>query len=263
MKTHQVLKKYFDRKKSASSGFSMRMLAKKLDISPSFLSRVFSGDKPVPYKLLLQLKDSLDIENEVLSGLLTSEEFVEVRKQERAVAQAVESELNEWNYAGQKQFSILRQWFYLAILEYTTLDGYDGNLDLMSERLGITKPVLEIAVREMASLGLLVEVNGILKKSKEKVRWASANSHSEVRRFHDQMMTKAKEQMHSFTSSEDFAKRLITGITVTASKDRIEAAKRKLNECLHEIANDLTESPGTEVYQLAAQFFPLTKNNNS
>ena len=63
MKTHELLSKYVERKKS-QYGVSLRSLAGQLEVSPSFLSRILSGKKPVPYALLLKMKTVLDIDPE-------------------------------------------------------------------------------------------------------------------------------------------------------------------------------------------------------
>lgn len=73
------------------------------------------------------------------------------------------------------------------------------------------------------------------------------------------MMKKAQEELMKKHSDIDFEKRLMTGITFTASPEKIRDVKKKLSDALHEIANDLIDDNGTEVYQLAAQLFPLTK----
>ena len=73
------------------------------------------------------------------------------------------------------------------------------------------------------------------------------------------MMAKAQHELSEKNTESDFEKRLITGITLTASPEKIAEAKKKLAEALHDIANDLIEGEGTQVYHLAAQFFPLSK----
>jgi hypothetical protein len=101
--------------------------------------------------------------------------------------------------------------------------------------------------------------NGQFKKANVRLRWGSAKSLAEIRNFHDQMLAKAQETLRQQTEDADFQRRLITGITVSANPEKIEAAKRKLAECLHEIANDLTAEPGSAVYHISGQLFPLTK----
>ncbi|RYZ95173.1 MAG: DUF4423 domain-containing protein [Proteobacteria bacterium] len=87
----------------------------------------------------------------------------------------------------------------------------------------------------------------------------SAKPNADIRRFHASMLERAQRELQHAVNEEDFERRLITGITISASPEKIAAAKQRLAECLHEIANELIEDKGTEVYHLAAQLFPLTK----
>ena len=85
-----------------------------------------------------------------------------------------------------------------------------------------------------------------------------------VRAFHDQILEKAQMLLRNETSEDEFSRRLISGLVVTATPEKIEAAKKKLSEFLHELADELMEGEaGTEVYSLAAQLIPLTKKDQS
>jgi len=251
MNTHVILKKYFDKKKADGRGFSLRGLAKKMNVSPSFLTRVLKGEKSVPPKLLESLKIHLDIEPEVFSALL--------EQQPKKSRKKVDTQLETWQLTETNSQRILRQWFYLAILEFITLKDFNGEREQIAKRLGLGLTTVEVALNEMISLGLIEVDNGRLKKTTARLRWGSAKSLAVIRNFHDQMLEKAQEELRTKTSDEDYARRLISGITISAPRSKIEAAKQRLNECLHEIANDLTsDEDGTEVYQLSAQLFPLT-----
>lgn len=259
MKTHLLLKKYVTKRK-----ISLRSLAAELELSPSFLSRVMSGAKPIPYALLLRLIDALDIEPEIASTLKNSHSVqLEDLKAPRKGPAEVQTSLQEWELAETPDFNILRQWFYLALLDITTLTNFDGTTKMMAQRLGLSLTATEIAVRELLAKGLLVEEKGRLRKTRKKLRWGSAQALNDIRHFHDQMLEKAQIELRQATSQEEFSRRLIMGITVTASERKIEAAKKKLSECLHEIANDLIQETGDEVYHLSGQFFPLTKGTRS
>lgn len=260
MQTHEILLKYLDKKKSSTPGFSLRSLARRMDLSPSFLSRVFAGKKPIPYALMLRLAKQLDIEPELLSVIKEAHQHaVDGEQAPRKGRAKMQSPLEDWDLAGKNDLAILRQWFYLPILEMMSLADYDGSVSMIAERLRIAPTTAAITVRELIALGLLTEKDGRLGKVNRKLRFGSAKSLREIRQFHSQMLGKAQEELRDFTEEADFARRLITGITLTAAPSKIEAARRKLAECLHEIANDLTEDEGTEVFHLSAQLFPLTK----
>lgn len=260
METHQLLKKYFDKKKKATPSFSLRWLSQKLEISPSFLSRIFTGEKAVPYAVLLKLQNYLDIEVEVFAGLKAAHSGkTGGNNSPRKGKAAMKTSKEDWALAGDSSLRVLSQWFYLPILEFITLGNFDGTADQIARRLGLSKTAVEIALQEMLSLGLVVLNNGRHQKADIKLRWASAKSLAEIRKFHEEMMQKALENLRGQSGKKEFDRRLITGITLTARSEKIEAAKQKLSECLYEIANDLTAEEGDQVYHLSAQLFPLTK----
>jgi uncharacterized protein (TIGR02147 family) len=267
MTIHLILQKYLQKKQKSQSGFSLRLLAKTLEVSPSFLSRVLSGQKPVPYAMLLKLKSLLDIEAEVFESLRASYDETATApkasvKNPANVKVRVKTAVDGWELTEKSSLGALRQWFYLPVLEFLTLKNFDGTTEQIARRLKVSKTAVEIATSEMLSLGLIEIDNGRFRKTAAKLRWGSAKSLKEIRRFHEQMLVRAQETLQSPATDKDFKARLITGITLTANPEKIEAAKRKLSECMHEIANELTGEEGTEVYHLATQLFPLTDSDD-
>lgn len=264
MKVNRTVLRYFKRKKQSNRGFSLRALARDVDISAPFLSRVLRGEKPMPYFLLLKLGPILEIEHEVMIALKREYQppfDVSPSVGHRSENPESKAPLDGWDLVNQQAYEVsLRQWFYLAILEFTTLKNYDGSADTIAQKLGISPVSVGIAVRELAAAGFLKEVDeGRFIKTNKKFRWGSSKSIESIRRFHDQMLEKAQIQLRTRTDAKEFERRLITGITLTTSPERINDAKRRLSEFLHELAEDLIDDNSTEVYQLAAQLFPLTE----
>jgi uncharacterized protein (TIGR02147 family) len=263
METNRVLKKYFEKKKASHPGYSLRQLSLRIGVSPSFISRIFSGERPVPFPLLLRLCRELDIDAEMTqalreSHLATLEGLPSAKAPLRGKAE-IRTKMEEWEPGSKPFFQILRQWFYIPIMEFTKLNGFDGRIETIALRLGLSPTAVEIAVREMISLSLLKSENGLIKPMHRKLRLASPKALKEIRRFHDQMLGRAQQCLRTETDTDDFRRRLITGITVTASPEKIDEAKKKLGEFLYELANELTEEQGSEVYHIAVQLFPLTR----
>jgi uncharacterized protein (TIGR02147 family) len=257
--THETLRKYFERKRDFSAAFSLRSLARRVEVSPSFLSRILSGQKPVPYPLLLRLESALDIEPEVFSSIRLAHQLEE---SSAVVARKGKAEmitqLADWDLATPEAIGVLRQWYFIPILEVTRLEGYDGKVESIAKLLRLPLTTAEQAVKELTALKLLVEEDGKLVKTRRKLRIGSGKPNADIRRYHGAMLERARRELLS-AAPEDFEKRLITGITITASPEKIAKAKQRLAECLHEIANELIAEDGSEVYHLAAQLFPLTK----
>jgi uncharacterized protein (TIGR02147 family) len=192
----------------------------------------------------------LNVEPELLAGQLPAKK----PKRSDEVSSAVE----DWSIAGTEALPVLSAWYYVPILELTTLEDYDGSAGQISQRLGLAPKITETALRELLGLGLLFRESGRYRKTEKKLRFTSSRPNPHIRKFHDEMLEKSQQALRQATSEADLERRLISGITVTARPERVQDAKRKLAECLHEIANDLAAEPGTEVYHLAVQLFPLT-----
>lgn len=271
IETHAILQKYVERKKRASPGFSIRNLAKQLELSHSFLSRVLNGKKPIPYPLLIRLCKVLDVESEVLETIKAAHTVVlddgaktEGTRSPRRGKADVESSIEGWSLGGGKhakrQLRILRHWYYVPILDLTLLENFDGSIAMIGERLGISTTVAEIAVRELTAAGLLQIENGRIAKTDPKLRFGSGVSLAEIRSFHLQMLKKAEEELKKRVSQEDFDNRLISGMTLTMPKDKLEQVKSQLSEYLHQLVSETVAGGGDEVYYLALQLFPLTRS---
>ncbi len=253
MKAHEILKEHFERKKRA--GYSLRALARDLGVSPAFVSNVFAAKKKVPLKLAEKLVRILDIDKE--TALEIRRQLLPPDDKSSSVYKSPASSTN-WKVTSKKGLSALKQWYYLAAMECTLLEDYDGSAEYISRRLEVPLPSIRVALKDLVSLGLLIEKDGRVQKPSRRLRFSSSESQQEIRNFHRQMLRRADEELGN-SSPEAFEKRLITGLTITADPARLAVAKKMLSDSLHEIANYLSSSSPGEVYHLSAQLVPLTK----
>ena len=91
------------------------------------------------------------------------------------------------------------------------------------------------------------------------MKFTSHISRSEFRNFHAQMLKKFLRDLPRHSEEREFQKNLVLGISVAVRPEKLEYAKRKLSECLLEVAQELSAGDCTEVYHLSLQLFPLTK----
>ena len=261
---HEILSGHFEKKQKANPGFSMRSLARTLDVSPSFVSRIFKGGRSIPYSMLSRLAEALDIDAEIFSKLknLYLEEGGEVSAPKRDKLK-VKTQLADWELPEKAGFLALKQWFYLPLLEMTTFAGFDGSSTVIAQRLGLAKETVEVALRELESVGLLKIEDGIPRKIARKLRWSTVKFLPAVRVFHDQMLARAQNLLRHEPDTDEHARRLITGLVVATTPEKIQKAKERLSDFLHELAEDLMDvDEPSEVYSLGAQLIPLTKKDS-
>jgi len=261
----EVLLRFFEKKKAERRGFSVRSLALRLNLSPSFTSQVLNGRRSVPLELAEQLCAALDLDKE------TRDDVFSKLFRERGLSQKVArlsgipndetpNERNEadWKLRPKQQFDVLVDWTGLAILDATLLVDYDGSPDFIASRLNLSLESVRETLDHLIKNGLLVLRDGVLKKTDFFLEFNSGKNQEEIRAFHKQHLENAKRILTDQVSDEDRERRLITGLTITASEKKVAWAKIALNSFMRHLATDLGSSEAEDVYHLAIQLFPLT-----
>jgi uncharacterized protein (TIGR02147 family) len=253
---HLILNKAFRRLKKRNPSYSLRALGRDIGLSAPYVSRLMKGEKPLTIEHI-----------ETFSKVLKMDEIsiVSLRK---AVVHSMfgatdfmpqPSPVVEVEEANDKEFSILEQWYNITILDLTTFEKIPHDTSYLASRLGIKESEAHFAIQKLVSLGYLEIENGILKKTQTLVRFPTTRSHPVVRDYHRAMLKKASDAMLA-TELEDFEKRLVAGISVATNPEQIAKARARLTEALYEVCEILRQGEATEVFQIAAQLFPLTRS---
>lgn len=266
---NRILSAYWQ-KKTQNSNYSLRALARDLEISPSYASSILNGHKKLPLNQIKDWARLLDMD-EMAQSLLQQATFWQSLDTEQKNVFSEMSELHNYrkplsqmkDYLPQhrKRFSLLENWYNIVILDLATCVQFDENPEWIAKVVGISVAQAQESLNQLIFHKLLIQRDGRWTKNKSKLRFSSSQSHKSIRRYHNQMIRKAVHELNSSHQQKIFEKRLITGVTLAANQQKIEAAKKLLNEALHEASNTLTEGDCTDVYQINLQFFPMTKIN--
>ena len=254
-KISSILSEYLERKKKSRPGYSLRALARDLDVAPSFLSAVFNGKKLVPPAQIGKLAKILEID----AATLIEIKRLAMPEELRSAATRPLAETPTISIIPARETSVLlRQWYYPVILDLTTCTDFGGSVDEIGSRLGLHPEATAVAVRDLLGAGLLEEVDGRLRKTEMILKVSSNRSRTEVRRYHLQQLERAQQELQQRTSDEDLARRVITGMSIATEPERIPVARKMLADALAEIAEYLASGEGSEVFQLSAQLFSHT-----
>jgi len=262
MAPHEILKLYFERKKLTFPSYSLRALARDLDVSPAYASTILSGKKSLPetrFKDLIRVLDLDDIATLQLKNSLYPEEK---RKSENGQPQLKKEDLdfiNKYKPLEKKKYEILNNWYNIVILDLTTCKDFVSDPAWIARKLKITQLEVEIAIENLKYHGLLDLVDGKLQKIDTKLRFPTKISQSVIRKFHKQMIKKAYEELDSKIDEKDFSNRLISGSTFALNPEKMELIKEKIQNALYEVSNMASEGTCESVYQFNIQFFPLSR----
>lgn len=221
--------------------YSLRAFAKRLQVSPSTLSELLRGIRPVTRKQAEKLARLL-----ALSPSQKEELFGEAQ-----------GSLPPLAYQGlaQDQFELVSDWVHFAVLSLTETKDFVASPEWIAERLGISLTRADRAWERLRRLGLLVRRRG---------KWESAapryESPDEIRlpalqNAHAQHFELARKSLQEL----ELEVRDFTGITMAIDPSKLKQAKKKIREFRDEISKFLESGEKQEVYQLAVQLFPLSK----
>lgn len=263
----EIVNKSFKKKQAENSHLSMRWLARSLNVSAPMMTRIFKGERKLPPQLVPKIAALLDIDREdqerLLKALLQEKGYTQESMKAQLVEEIEKKERVEraeipWIRPPAKTFDLFKAWYLIAILDATLLKSYDGTAEFLSRRLKLDLKVVQDAMEELTEAGMLERVDGHLKKSARFLELRSSQSLASIRKLHMDHLEKVKKLLETKISDEDKEKRLVTGITLTGSKDKIAVARIKIAEFMQELTKDLASGEPEEVYHFAVQLYPLT-----
>ena len=239
-KMSQILRSALKRKQAARAGYSLRALARDLEVSAAFVCNIMSGKRHLPKERLKDFCHFLELEvlerEELIKSVVLDGFSLRILSQRHRPEQKLKTRKSADTIDG----GFLSSWVHIAILEGLTLSPPHNDPDELRARLGLTIGQFNDSLKILLKAGMITESKGRFKKREEHLYVVAGRSKKEIRAFHEMMILKAREELTTKTSSEDFQRRLINGFTIAVNAEASEG------DC-------------TDVYQYNLQFFPLTK----
>lgn len=262
----ELLKKASSSLKKERPGMSVRAVAGRLNVSPSYWSKVLRGERPLTPQLLPRVVRVLSLDVQQIAELQRS--ILENIEQEqlspatgiRIARAAKDSPVSGYKNLGESEFWILEQWFHIPVLNACTL-AEKPDARVIAKKLGVDVLKVEDSIQKLISTGFLkVGSGGELERTNLQIRFPTSRSHPKIRQFHACMIEKAHREITQASAPENFEARLISGVSFAGSKEKIQEARLILEEAMYRAANLMSQDVDCEeIYQLNVQLFPLTK----
>ncbi len=224
----EILKSQLKRLKKQNPQYSMRALARDLNLSISFVSAMFNGQRPIPFSRLPIIKEKLKMDS--LQGDLLDRSLA-VEKMKTAPAHVtntyqpkLESPLNDFEQVPSKNFEVIEKWYNIAVMDLISCSDFVDDRDLIAARLGITESQVRQAFQVLQSNGLIEQRAGKWIKTQARIRFPIRNSQAITRNLQTQFIQLGLKNLNEQTSQSDFEERLATGLTFAANPDHLEAA---------------------------------------
>ncbi len=259
------MRSVFSEKLARNSSFSLRAMARLLDISPSMLSGLFNGKRNLSLKAAYIVGKKLGLDGEELDYFLLLIDYertddIEVKKDIWDRIKRINAS-NKSHSLDIDKFRFISDWYHMPILELARLD-LELTPQLISYKLGISEVEAELALDRLERLDLIIpSIRGKFESVDDRLLVTSNIPNKALQNFHTQMLTKGIESMSVQKDDE----MLTTTETLLFSKSKVKEVDRAIDECVAKvvaIASKCQEADKEDVYHLNVQFFNLTSENN-
>jgi len=258
------LSDFFSFLKKSKSDFSVRALAKKIGVSPSYFTMIISRKSGLSDQGLALLQDSLGLrrdEHTYLVHMVKLSDAPNLEEQVEAYKRLTRSSLfKNKKMTDLASHKYLSNWYYVAIREMAA--SPDFKLDPMWIRSRLKKKISLTQIRE--SLDFLVSAGLILIDEKGKARASGKNVVCDgpvyklaLTEFYKQVYELAIDSIYH----TDREQRYFTSHTMAVSKEKYEDIKTIVDEARERIRNlVLEESPQEKkVYHVSFLLYPFTE----
>jgi uncharacterized protein (TIGR02147 family) len=266
-----IIKQSIKRIQLGNPQFSHRALAKKLNVSHSFLSALLTEKKKWPLDLLDKVAEVLDLDElnmNQLGAAIIDDQLSELKQNSKIMKNFIKKShsnfsnttnaLQKYAEIPQNKLNLLSHWYFVTLLDLCTCDNFQLDFKWISSRLGITAYEAEFAWNFLVTKGFVVQKNSQWIKSDKDVRIPTKSVQNLVQKHHQEMILKGISHMNENRDATAFSQRLIAGVIAATNMDNLSQCKDYLHNSAYEAAQQLSDGPCTELYQIYVMLYPIT-----
>lgn len=247
------IKEDFSLKQRNNPHYSLRAYARDVGIHPATLSQIIKGKRPLP------LKDSNAVAAKLNLGPKEKTLFIESLTRSKSAIDLIKiNNIDDRLMLDESYYQIIAEWEHYALLELFNLKDFKRTKEEVAHRLDLTINRTEVVINNLMVCGLLeVGKDGKLSKVHSDIRTTEDITSQALRESHKETLQMGKEKLEQVAIElRDFS-----SSTLALDLSKLPEAKLIIREFRQKMAALLEDGERTEVYQLAIQFYPLTKTN--
>lgn len=225
--------------------YSLRSFARKLELSPSALSEILRGKRPLTVKSARRILERLCIAPPKTENILAS--FSSGRRNVAA---------NEFRQLNMDYFHVVSDWYYFAILSLAETKDFRDDPDWIARRLAITGAQARTALERLERMEMLARGgDGILRPTGVQYATSSDIADLSIRKQHRQNL----ELAHRSLDRDPVDGRDFSSMSMAIDPALIPEAKNRIKEFRRELCAFLESGEKKEVYRICIQLFPLSR----
>lgn len=246
----------FDEIRAKNAAYSLRALARRIDVSPSTLTRILNGERAVSRPLAERICTKLCLDPQQRADVMSA--FPSSRRYRKSGAVQARPDETDSSFLqlSTDQFHIIGVWYHFAILSLLRTKDFQNDPAWIAERLGISVAESKEAMERLLRLKVIEQKpDGSYVRTSRRVRTTDDILNVSLQKAHHQNLELAQEALIEVpVELRDFS-----AITMPASPHLLPKAKELIRKFQDDLSELLESESGTEVYKFCTQLFPLTK----
>jgi uncharacterized protein (TIGR02147 family) len=259
-----LVRRELEQRSSKNPRYSLRAFAKALGFEATVISQILSGKRIPSFKTAQRLIQNLNLDptsaQDFLASLAETQKNRGLQhmnpffKQIFSTAALTQSSMHDLSI---DYFRTIADWYHVAIMELTFVEGFQSNFSWIAKELGITVLEVKLAIERLIKLGLLQNKNGKLTKTQERLTTADKHLTTPALRSHQKQIL---EKAVSSVENDPIEIRNMSGMMMAADPKLIPEAKKMIEEFNSKVSRFLQSGRKTQVYQLHVSLFPIQKS---
>jgi uncharacterized protein (TIGR02147 family) len=260
-----ILKAKLEERCKANPRYSLRAFSRDLGVGPGRLSSILNHRIGLSEKAAKQIGTKLGLTSEETNYFCQLVVASDSRsKEKRNLAQkylmAHEESKNSYLTIQLEVFKVISDWYHFAIVDLIKTKGFKNDLEWVSNRLGISKYEVEMAINRLKKLDLISERKGFLIDNGQALATPTDIPSEAIKNFHRQVIQKALNAL----TLQSIDERDFSALTVAINTEDLPKIKKRIRDFRKSI-NSFSEAnkmKNDEVYCLSVQFFRLTQKES-
>ncbi len=249
------LKEDFSKRQRGNAAYSLRSYARDLGLPPSTLSQVLLGKRPLPLKNSNRVVEKIRLNAKERTLFIDSLGKKHITLDQIKIGHGDDRFILDETY-----FQIIAEWEHYAALILFDCGDFDRTTVSIQKRLGITKVRAEVVVENLLKYGMLsIDEDGLLVRTHSRFRTTEDVASHALRTSHRETLEIAQTKLEEVAVElRDFS-----SLMVAIDLDKLPEAKIVIREFRQKMSELLKTGKRSEIFQLAIQFYPLTKIDSS
>lgn len=254
-----LLIKELEQRQQKNPAYSLRAFARTLNMSPAYVSQLFTGKRILSEEKAASLSQKLKWSAKRKKIFLTLLQYQKASTQESKnyfLEQIQDLSDLDFLELKQDQFELIAGWYHFAIVELTDLKTFKPEPSWIAKKLGITTTQAKLALERLVRIGLIKEKEGRLEKATPHHRIQDVPSNAIVS-FHKHHLEAAQKAIQN----QKFEDRDFSGTSVSVPIEKLPEIKELIRDFRSKLNQYCSSKSNPDsVYHLAVQFYRLDKD---